>query len=164
MGGYQERWEQEGEFWKNTLDHIRPTVEQAKPRGAELSRERWDAPEFRLQWYTPDNIGRAVQILLSGHPGHYSLQLSVSAWKDSESDRERRWRTEEDIQTIPVPPNDPLQLELSDVREGLDKAIGVVSGWTESQLTNQDSLPPRPAQLDPIVQGRPVPQRGANRL
>src|SRR6266852_9265647 len=96
-------WSKNGSLWKQLLDLIQPTAERAKPEGAQISRERWDAPELKMEWSSPDHIGRAIQILISASHGKgktYRLLVNGSAWKDSK--RERHWKTE-DLKTVPIP-------------------------------------------------------------
>lgn len=157
MDRYHGRWEQEGKAWKPILDHIQPTVDLvAKSLGAGLSRERGEAPELDVQWYS-DDIGRAIQILIVGTPKAYELQINGSAWKDSDSPRERRWRAEDALVTIPLPEDIP-QLDVSALEHSLTEVGAIVSGWDESSLVNRDDLPPRPPNVTGgMVGGRYVP-------
>ena len=157
MDGYEVRWRVEGITWKTILDHIQPTVESlARALGAELTRERGDAPELELQWYASDDIARAMQILIIGPPGVYELHIGGSAWKDFDSPRERRWRSET-LAKIQVPP-DPRKLDLGQLADTLKGVAASVSGWTERDLINRADLPPRPPNVtSSMVRGRYVP-------
>jgi hypothetical protein len=129
-------WAKKGSVWKNLLDYIQPTVEGVKPLGAEISRERWDAPELRIQWFSSDKIGRAIQILISDGSG---ILLSGSAWKDSE--QERRWKTQS-LGKVSIT-SGARSLNLSTFSEKLNDVKNIVAGWTEADFDREDSLPPR---------------------
>ena len=123
-------WTKNGEQWKQLLDSIEPTIERAKPIGAEISRERWDAPELKVQWSSADGIGRAIQVLISGTAGKVRLVVNGSAWKDSK--QERHWKTE-GLKTIPIP-RDAHQLDLASLYQGLCDSKEILRGprliWT----------------------------------
>jgi len=130
-------WEKKGSYWKQLLDFIQPTVERAKPTGAQISRDNWDAPELKMQWSSSDGIGRAIQLLISDSLGKVKLGVNGSAWKDSK--RERHWKTE-DLKTIPIP-RDPCQLDLATLYEDLSESMKIVAAWTEDDLVKTDPLP-----------------------
>jgi hypothetical protein len=130
-------WTRRGQYWKQLLDHIQPMVERAKPIGGEISRERWDAPELKMQWSSSDDIGRAIQVLISETAGKVKLLINGSAWKDSK--QERHWKTM-GLKTIPIR-RDPEKLDLSALYEDLSESQKIVSGWTETDLENTDALP-----------------------
>jgi hypothetical protein len=147
LGSYQ-RWEQEGEAWKAILDRIeRAADELVRKLAVEVVRGRWDAPEITLQWYADDDIGKAIQVLITGSPGAYELRISVSAWKDLEPIHVRQWRSEEDIvEPMPVPTN-PTQLDIDELSRLLRKAYTIVYQLTEEDLNQKDALPSLPPNL-----------------
>jgi hypothetical protein len=132
-------WSKNGSLWKQLLDLIQPTAERAKPEGAQISRERWDAPELKMEWSSSDDIGRAIQILISPARKKMKLVVNGSAWKDSS--QERRWKTE-GLMTIPIPP-DLRKLDLSTLYQELNESKEIVSAWTEIDLDRADPLPCR---------------------
>lgn len=159
MLGYYQRWEQEGETWKAILDQIEQAADElVHQQAVEIVRERWDTPEITLQWYTDDDIGKAIQVLIAGSPGAYELRISVSAWKDLEPSHVRQWRSEEDIvEPMPVPIN-PAQLDSDELRHLLWKAYHIVCQLTEENLNHKNNLPPLPPNLTGnFVKGRYVP-------
>jgi hypothetical protein len=131
-------WARKGEYWKELLDSIQPTVERAKPSGAEISRENWDAPDLKMQW-SSDGIGRAIQVLISDSSGRVKLVVNGSAWMDS--GRERHWKMEE-LKTIGIH-RDPQKLNLSTLYQQLSELKKIVAAWTEKDLNRADPLPCR---------------------
>src|SRR5690349_18749131 len=129
-------WAKKGNVWKTLLDQIQPTVEGIKPPGAEISRERWDAPELRIQWFSSDKIGRAIQILIADGSG---ILLSGSAWKDS---GQKRWWKTQNLGKVSIA-GGARSLNLSTLSEKLNDVKNIVAGWTEADLDRKDSLPPR---------------------
>src|SRR5260370_9566175 len=128
-------WVKGGALWKELLDKLQPLIETVKPRNGEISREGWDTPELRMRWTSADQIGRAIQILIS--PTSRKLIVNGSAWKDSS--QERHWKTEE-LMTVSIR-GKPLELDLSSFAKKLRESTETVSGWTEDDLLQTDSLP-----------------------
>lgn len=152
MYGHYEDWVKYGSDWKQILDRIQPPmVDLASAFSTKVSRERSDAPQLDFQWYTADEIGRAIRVLIQGNPGAWLLLIAVSAWKDDfPKPGYRSWRTAE-IAKIDVPP-DLDNLSLSHLEHAIREAHGSVSRWDEKNLeeANQDMLPPR----DPNLNGK----------
>jgi hypothetical protein len=129
-------WKRKGETWKVLLNFIQAAVGSAKPKDAQIIRERWDAPELQMQWSSPDSIDRAIQILISTEQRRTNLVINGSAWKDSNG--MRHWKTEP-IKTIAIPRD--LQMLLPLFQEHLNASVQKVSSWTEADLVKTDSLP-----------------------
>lgn len=137
-----EDWKKHGGIWKKVLDRIQPLIEKlARDWNAEVTREGSDAPQFELRWCTDDGICRSIQTIVEQSYGSYYLRIAVSAWKDSEEQRERIWMTK-DIKQIPI------SIHVEDIipssyEQILEKeAYSLVSEWKESDLKSRDPLPP----------------------
>ena len=135
-GGNPYDWKSNGKFWKELLDLIEPTVEKIKPKGAQISRERWDSPELQMQWPSSDSIDRAIQIIISTEPRRRNLIVNGSAWKDSNG--KRHWKTEA-IKMIAIPRD--LKMLPPSLQGDLSASVEKVSDWTEADLVKTDSLP-----------------------
>ncbi len=142
-------WIKEGSRWTAILDLIDRDVRSwAEDRidNPEITRAGWDTPQIDIRWYTPNNIGRAIQIALGSFPkGGYRVAINISAWKDSESDRQRKWRTEE-ITAFPVP-DDLRDFPNTKLTDGLLDAYTQVQKWKEDSLSEKSDLPSRPQEL-----------------
>lgn len=142
-------WIKEGGRWTAILDLMDRDVRSwAKDRidNPEITRAGWDTPQIDIRWYTSDNIGRAIQIALGSFPkGGYGVAINISAWKDSESDRERKWSTKE-ITKFAVP-DDLRDFPHSELKDGLLTAFTEVQRWKEDSLRVKSDLPSRPQEL-----------------
>lgn len=158
MTGYGRLWEKQGADWAKMLDAVESVIKKLA-LGAELARERWDAPDLHVRWYTVDGIGRAIHILIEGATPDYRLRISGSAWKDFDQPpqpRERKWWTKE-FPEMPFSP-DPKPSDLARLSDSLQTAQTTISGWAESDLTKTEKLPALPPNLPgKIVAGRYVP-------
>jgi hypothetical protein len=146
MATLSERWTTEGAIWELILKQLEPIVQkQAKEHAVEAKRDRWDVPGFHYQWNGASAIGHLIQVLVVGAMGAYELDFGGTAWKDDPSSRKRKWRSQGE-QRVQVP-QDPDTLDLRAVEARLKALDKTVSGWSESDLTKEADLPPRPEHL-----------------
>lgn len=157
MGSYYKNWEEYGTLWKQILDGIEPLInELSEAWGGEIARERSDAPEFDLRWYTGD-IGRAIQVLIEGAHENWVLFISLSAWRDLEKpQRVRVWKAKKDLYNVlvSVPPDES---KIRELRSFLKKAYDTVLAWDESKLVENPLPPDAPNLTGKVFRGRYIP-------
>ncbi len=146
MATFYERWTNEGASWELILQKLEPSVQkQARKHGVEAKRDRWDVPGFHYRWNGMPDICNLVQVTVVGGMGAYELDFSGTAWKDDPLTHKRRWESTSE-QRIQVP-QDPAALNLRTVDAKLKALDKTISGWSESDLTREADLPPRPSHL-----------------
>ena len=137
------RWIREGGAWKIVLDSLGiPLKKWAEQNRAEFARERWDAPELEVRWQSA-GITRAIQVLITGSPDAYELEINASAWKDVDPERQRKWHTDT-LRTLSIP-RDLSQLNVDEYVDAFKDAQEQVSRWADDKLERTASLPRREA-------------------
>ncbi|KKS37426.1 MAG: hypothetical protein A3G49_04325 [Candidatus Sungbacteria bacterium RIFCSPLOWO2_12_FULL_41_11] len=140
-----ENWHEYGQI----LDRIERIMKAYFPQsGVNPEIEKWhqDEPVITARWIGADGIERNINMYLDDSPENCSLRISANAWRDDQTERERRWIYHEftDIDFSGWRKEFRVTI-LCVLINLLDIAFSKISSITDSDLTMNNKFPPNPA-------------------